>query len=69
MRSSSAAIPGVPISSSRAAKRLANLAAEADAPAILAAESAEQALLMRSPNQIEAVMSQMEKRTGQFVDP
>lgn len=52
----------------RAAKRLANLAAGAEAPAILAAESAEQALLMRSPNQIEAVMANMQKRAPNFTD-
>ena len=52
----------------RAAKRLANGAAEADARAILSAESAEQALLMRSPNQIEAVMANMQKRTPRFTD-
>lgn len=52
----------------RAAKRLANLAAETDAPAILAAESAEQARLMRSPNQIEAVMANMQKRSPSFTD-
>jgi enoyl-CoA hydratase/carnithine racemase len=52
----------------RAAKRLANLAAEADAPAILAAESAEQAKLLRSPNQIEAVMANMQKRMPEFTD-
>ena len=52
----------------RAAKRLANLAAEAPAPAILAAESAEQAKLMRSPNQIEAVMANMQKRSPNFAD-
>ena len=52
----------------RAAKRLANLAAEAGAPAILPAESAEQARLMRSPNQIEAVMANMQKRAPAFAD-
>lgn len=52
----------------RAAKRLANLAAEAGAPAILAAESAEQALLLRSSNQIEAVMANMQKRAPHFTD-
>jgi enoyl-CoA hydratase/carnithine racemase len=52
----------------RAAKRLANLAAEADASAILAAESAEQARLLRSPNQIEAVMANMQKRSPNFTD-
>lgn len=52
----------------RAAKRLANLAAEAEAPAILAAESAEQAQLLQSPNQIEAVMANMQKRPPNFAD-
>lgn len=52
----------------RAAKRLANLAADADAPAILAAESNEQAGLIRSPNQIEAVMANMQKRGPVFTD-
>ena len=52
----------------RAAKRLANLAAEAGAPVILAAESTEQARLMRSPNQIEAVMANMQKRPPIFTD-
>lgn len=52
----------------RAAKRLANLSTEADAPAILAAESVEQGKLMRSPNQIEAVMANMQKRSPAFAD-
>lgn len=52
----------------RAAKRLANLTAEADAATILAAESAEQAGLMRSPNQMEAVMANMQKRAPNFTD-
>lgn len=52
----------------RAAKRLANLSAEADAGAILTAESAEQARLMRSPNQVEAVMANMQKRSPSFTD-
>jgi enoyl-CoA hydratase/carnithine racemase len=50
----------------RAAKRLANH--EGDAAATLLAESAEQAALMRSPNQIEAVMANMQKRPPQFRD-
>jgi enoyl-CoA hydratase/carnithine racemase len=50
----------------RAAKRLANL--EGDAAAILAAESAEQAGLLRAPNQIEAVMANMQKRPPIFTD-
>jgi enoyl-CoA hydratase/carnithine racemase len=50
----------------RAAKRLANL--EGGAAAILLAESAEQAALLRSPNQIEAVMANMQKRAPSFTD-
>ncbi|MEI9927759.1 MAG: crotonase/enoyl-CoA hydratase family protein [Sphingomonas sp.] len=50
----------------RAAKRLANLAG--DAAAILAAESAEQAALLRAPNQIEAVMANLQKRAPVFTD-
>jgi len=50
----------------RAAKRLANL--EAGAAAILLAESAEQARLLRSPNQIEAMMANMQKRMPDFAD-
>jgi enoyl-CoA hydratase/carnithine racemase len=52
----------------RAAKRLANLSADASAGPILVAESAEQAKLMRSPNQMEAVMANMQKRTPNFAD-
>ncbi|MFL9840181.1 crotonase/enoyl-CoA hydratase family protein [Sphingomonas sp. ST-64] len=52
----------------RAAKRLANLAADAAAGPILAAESAEQAKLLRSPNQMEAVMANMQKRPPNFTD-
>lgn len=50
----------------RAAKRLATI--EGDAAAILAAESAEQAALLRTPNQIEAVMANMQKRPPRFAD-
>lgn len=50
----------------RAAKRLANL--EGDAAAILLAESEEQAKLLRTPNQIEAVMANMQKRAPVFTD-
>lgn len=50
----------------RAAKRLANL--EGDAATILTAESAEQAALLRTPNQIEAVMANMQKRPPIFTD-
>ncbi|WP_343520133.1 crotonase/enoyl-CoA hydratase family protein [Sphingomonas sp.] len=52
----------------RAAKRLANRSAEERAAEILAAESAEQAQLLRSPNQIEAVMANMQKRRPAFTD-
>ena len=50
----------------RAAKRLANL--EGDSAAVLMAESAEQKALMRSPNQVEAVMANMQKRAPVFTD-
>ncbi|ODP36086.1 crotonase/enoyl-CoA hydratase family protein [Sphingomonas turrisvirgatae] len=52
----------------RAAKRLANAAVDGDSSAILAAESDEQARLLRSPNQIEAVMANMQKRAPVFTD-
>ncbi len=52
----------------RAAKRLANLATGSGADAALAAESAEQGKLLRSPNQIEAVRANMEKRAPNFTD-
>lgn len=52
----------------RAAKRLANLSADAAAGPILAAESDEQARLIRTPNQIEAVMANMQKRAPNFTD-
>ncbi|MCW3834972.1 crotonase/enoyl-CoA hydratase family protein [Sphingomonas canadensis] len=52
----------------RAVKRLAAAAAEADAAAILLEESREQAALLRSPNQIEAVMANMQKRAPSFAD-
>ncbi|WP_029936986.1 crotonase/enoyl-CoA hydratase family protein [Sphingomonas sp. UNC305MFCol5.2] len=50
----------------RAAKRLANL--EADVGTVLLAESREQAALLRSPNQIEAVMANTQKRAPSFTD-
>ncbi|AQR74716.1 crotonase/enoyl-CoA hydratase family protein [Sphingomonas sp. LM7] len=50
----------------RAAKRLANQ--ESDSAGILIAESVEQAALLRSPNQIEAVMANMQKRAPAFTD-
>ncbi|MFM5884221.1 MAG: crotonase/enoyl-CoA hydratase family protein [Novosphingobium sp.] len=53
----------------RAAKRLFNRYLEVSGDEILMAESVEQQALIGSKNQIEAVMSQMEKRAAQFVDP
>jgi enoyl-CoA hydratase/carnithine racemase len=50
----------------RAAKRLSNL--EADAGETLLAESREQAALLRTPTQIEAVMANMQKRAPNFSD-
>lgn len=52
----------------RAAKRLLALTAEGDQQAILLAESEEQAALIGSPNQVESVMSNMQKRAAAFVD-
>ncbi|MCC6926182.1 crotonase/enoyl-CoA hydratase family protein [Novosphingobium sp.] len=53
----------------RAAKRLFGDYLHASEAEILMAESVEQQALIGSKNQIEAVMSQMEKRKGAFVDP
>jgi enoyl-CoA hydratase/carnithine racemase len=53
----------------RAAKRLFNRYLEAGTDEILMAESVEQTALIGSRNQIEAVMSQMEKRKAEYVDP
>ena len=52
----------------RAMKRLMNLSSDADAAAILLAESKEQAALIGSPNQIEAVRAGMEGRPGRFAN-
>lgn len=52
----------------RADKRLMNLADDADQRAILLAESVEQSALIGSPNQIEAVLSSMQKRAPNFAD-
>ena len=52
----------------RAAKRLANLAADSDGKSILLAESAEQAGVIRRPNQVEAVRAGMERRKASFTD-
>ena len=50
----------------RAAKRLANLAADADARTILAAETEEQVKLLGSPQMMEAVAANMAKRRPVF---
>ncbi len=52
----------------RAVKRLLNLASDADTAAILVAESKEQAALIGSPNQVEAVRAGVEGRAGRFAD-
>jgi hypothetical protein len=50
----------------RAGKRLLALAAEGDEHAILLAGTIEQAKLIGSPNQVEAVRANLEKRAPQF---
>jgi len=50
----------------RAAKRLSNMLTYASDEAILLAESAEQEQIMGRPNQVEAVMAQMEGRAPSF---
>jgi enoyl-CoA hydratase/carnithine racemase len=52
----------------RAGKRLLDLAVEADQRAILLAETTEQVKLIGSPNQVEAVKANLEKRAPQFTD-
>ena len=42
--------------------------ADGDTATMLQAESDEQIKLMRSPNQVEAVRANMEKRAAVFVD-
>lgn len=53
----------------RAAKSLFNRSADLPLDDILAAESFEQQRLLGSRNQLEAVMSQAERRPATFVDP
>ena len=53
----------------RAAKRLVGNQRQPDVAAGLLAESVEQTALMKTPNQIEAVMANMEKRAPKFADP
>ena len=52
----------------RGAKRLFNLAADADAAAILKAESDEQLKVIGQPNQVEAVTANLQKRAPVFRD-
>jgi enoyl-CoA hydratase/carnithine racemase len=68
-RSAARAIASKSPNAVRALKRLLNASADLDMAAILIAESREQAALMGSPNQVEAVRSGMEKRPGRFSDP
>ncbi len=53
----------------RAAKRLIGNQIPGDAVAGLLAESVEQTAIIKTPNQIEAVMANMQKRAPQFNDP
>lgn len=52
----------------RAGKRLFNLAADADQKTTLLQETKEQIALIGSPNQVEAVMSNMQKRAANYAD-
>ena len=52
----------------RAAKRLLNLAPDADQRAILRAETEEQVALIGSPNQVEAALAGLQKRAANFKD-
>jgi enoyl-CoA hydratase/carnithine racemase len=53
----------------RAGKRLLQLAESVGPAEILQAESDEQIRLLGSPNQVEAVMANLQKRAPSFVDP
>jgi enoyl-CoA hydratase/carnithine racemase len=52
----------------RGSKRLCNLMATATDSELLQAESDEQVKVIRTPNQMEAVMAEMQKRKPQFSD-
>lgn len=52
----------------RGAKRLCNLMGDATDAELLQAESDEQVLVIRTPNQMEAVMASMEKRKPNFAE-
>ena len=53
----------------RAAKRILNDAVQVDAKTGLTQESVEQGRLIGSPNQVEAVMSNLQKRAPTYADP
>jgi enoyl-CoA hydratase/carnithine racemase len=63
-----AAIAGRSPGATRGIKRLYNLAADGDAAAVLAAETDEQLKVIRTPDQIEQVRANMEKRAAVFCD-
>jgi enoyl-CoA hydratase/carnithine racemase len=52
----------------RAGKRLFNLATDADQKKILLEETREQVALIGTPNQVEAIMSNMQKRAANYAD-
>jgi hypothetical protein len=52
----------------RAAKRLFATMAEGDQHTILKQETEEQVALIGTPNQVEAVMANMQKRAPKFAD-
>ena len=52
----------------RGAKVLCNAMADSTDAELLALESSEQLKVMRTPNQIEAVMAEMQKREAVFAD-
>lgn len=62
------AIAGRNPDATRGMKRLANAMYEESAADLLLAESTEQAAVIRTPNQIEAVMANFEKREPRFSD-
>ena len=62
-------IAGKSPSAIRAAKRLLNRAAVAGEAAGMLAESVEQEALIGSPNQVEAISANLEKRAPRFADP
>jgi enoyl-CoA hydratase/carnithine racemase len=52
----------------RAAKRMCNMLADASDGDLLMAESVEQSKIIRTPNQMEAVMAEMQKRKPVFAE-